>query len=272
MVRSAETEVVVAEDGVARVIASWGRSRPDLDVSPIAVIARVNRIARELQVRQDAVLNRYGVRGADFAVLATLIRLGESEVSQVDLARELNLSAGTVSLRLDRLGGEGLVARKAAEGDQRRTTIELTAAGRELFEACVAEHLQVSDELLAGLEPAERESLGALLGKLLGSLEEPGPDERLATDFGLVVAAAATAMRVRREAGLPPLPGVIVRHVDPRGPAAAAGLREGDLITGAAGRPVRTAADLREAFRGGRGLEVVRGVEELKIDLEGGTR
>jgi hypothetical protein len=35
---------------------------------------------------------------------------------------------------------------------------------------------------------------------------------------------------------------------------------------------VRTAADLREALRGGRGLEVVRGVEELKIDLEGGTR
>ncbi|MBS1883814.1 MAG: PDZ domain-containing protein [Actinobacteria bacterium] len=272
MAECSDMEVGVAEDGVARVIAGWGRTRPDLDVSPIAVITRVNRIARELQTSQDAVLNRYGTRGADFAVLATLIRLGKGEVSQVDLARELNLSAGTVSLRLDRLGREGLVARRAAAGDQRRTTVELTPAGRELFEACVAEHLRTSDELLAGLDPAERESLGSLLGKLLGSLEDPGPDERLATGFGLVVAAAATAMRMRREVGLQPLPGVIVRHVDPRGPAAAAGLREGDLVTAVAGRPVRTAADLREALGDRARLEVLRGVEKLEFELEGGKR
>jgi DNA-binding MarR family transcriptional regulator len=261
------SDIAETRDAVARVMEGWATARPELDVSSIGVIARVYRLATEFRVRQDAVLNRHGVRAADFAVVATLTRLGGRQVSQAELARELNLSAGTISLRLDRLEREGLLVRSALPGDQRRTTVELTDAGRELFDACVGDHLQAGADLLAGIDAQDREQLASLLAGLLGSLEDPGPDERLATDAGLVVAQSATAIRMRREVGLPARPGVLVRHVRPGGPAALAGVRKGDLIVRAAGRPMRTAADLREALTDGAELAVVRGVEELDLEL-----
>jgi DNA-binding MarR family transcriptional regulator len=162
------------EDSIDRVIRGWAAVRPDLDVSPIAVIARVFRLAGALQPRLDAVLGRYGVRTGDFAVLATLVRLGEPRVAQSRLGSEIALSAGTISVRLDRLERAGLVVRERGAEDQRQTLVELTTKGRALFEACVDDHLANSRELVAALEVPEREQLAALLGKLLASLERPG--------------------------------------------------------------------------------------------------
>jgi DNA-binding MarR family transcriptional regulator len=158
-------------DSIERVIGGWAATRPELDVSPIAVIARVFRLAGELQPRLDAVLGRYGVRTGDFAVLATLVRIGEPRLSQSRLCSELALTAGTISVRLDRLERVGLIARERGADDQRQTLLELTTKGRALFEACVDDHLANSRELVAALDATERERLAALLGKLLASLE-----------------------------------------------------------------------------------------------------
>ena len=267
------TEAAPAQvgDSVERVVAGWAASRPDLDVSPIAVIARIFRLSAELQPKLDAVLGRYGVRSADFAVLATLIRLGDPQVSQSRLGRELNLSAGTISFRIDRVERDGLVIRQPAPDDQRQTLVGLTEKGRRVFDACVGDHLTNSTDLLGGLEEDEREALATLLGKLLASLEDPGPDELLAARAGLVVASAATALRLRREVGLPATPGILVRHVAPGGPAAAAGLRPGDLLTAADSRTLRTAADLRAALSSRAGgtcvLDFLRGADTLQCQM-----
>jgi serine protease Do len=70
--------------------------------------------------------------------------------------------------------------------------------------------------------------------------------------------------------------GVRVESVDPSGTAARAGLRPGDLIRAAAGKPVRTPEDLREALRAARPqgsakLSIVRrgGEAELELPLAG---
>jgi DNA-binding MarR family transcriptional regulator len=159
-------------DSVERVIAGWARTRPELDVSPIAVIARVFRLGAELQPRLDAVLSRHGVRGADFAVLATLVRVGEASLSQSRLGSELGLTPGTISVRLDRLERAGLIARSRGPEDQRQTLIGLTKGARGVFEACVDDHLANSRDLVAALDADERELLAGLLGKLLAGLEE----------------------------------------------------------------------------------------------------
>jgi DNA-binding MarR family transcriptional regulator len=158
-------------DSVARVIEGWTATRPDLDVSPIGVIARIFRLGAELQPRLDVILGRYGLRSADFAVLATLVRLGEPQISQARLGAELGLTPGTISVRVDRLDRAGLIARRRGADDQRQTLIGLTDKGRALFGACVHDHLANTRELLGALNANEREALAGLLGKLLGSLE-----------------------------------------------------------------------------------------------------
>jgi DNA-binding MarR family transcriptional regulator len=263
-------------DSIARVIAGWRATRPDLPVEPISVTARLARLNALTSRRLEATFARFGTRGADFAVLATLVRLGDERVSQRRLASELGLSAGTMSLRIDRLVNQGVAARAPDAEDGRGALISLTDRGRELFEACAPEHLANSAEVLAGLTEDERGQLGRLLGKLLYTLEDEDPDDRLPALLGLVVDGAPVALERRREVGLSPVPGLLVRHVDPAGAAAASGLRPGDLLTSADRRPLRTPHDLEAAVAQSRGrrravtLEVTRGAEPLRVRLIGG--
>src|SRR5438445_8073218 len=81
----------VIEDSIARVIAGWRATRPDLPVEPIAITARLARLQAVLSPRLEPVFARYRIRGADFAVIATLVRLGADSVSQRRLAAELGL-------------------------------------------------------------------------------------------------------------------------------------------------------------------------------------
>jgi DNA-binding MarR family transcriptional regulator len=260
-----------AGDSIGRVIEDWGRTRPDLDVEPIAVTARIARLQAQLGPKLESLFGRFGVRGADFAVIATIVRLDEESVSQRRLAQELGLTAGTISLRVDRLVRRGLAERAPDPADGRGALVTLTERARDLFQACAPQHLANARGLLAGLSDEEREQLGDLLGKLLSSLEDPGPDDRIALDLGMVVEGAPFALERRRAVGLDALPGLLVRHVDPAGPAASSGIRPGDLLRTADGRPLRTHHDLRLAAghaRGGRlALELIRGAEAVSARL-----
>jgi DNA-binding MarR family transcriptional regulator len=262
-----------AEDSVAQVLAGWRSRRPDLNVDAIGITARVARLHTLVAPRQAAVIERFGLRTADFALLASLVRLAGEDVSQRRLGAELGLSAATVSLRIDRLVGRGLVDRRPDPEDGRGALISITEPGAELFEACVPEHLAASQALVAALSEEEREELGRLLGKLLHSLEEEQGDDAAATGLGLVVDGAPIAVERRRAVGLPPIPGLLVAHVDPAGPAAAAGIRRGDLLTAAGRRPLRSPHDLRLAMSQPAGrrrtvaLEVVRGADAMRIVL-----
>jgi DNA-binding MarR family transcriptional regulator len=261
----------VIEDSIARVLAGWRATRPDLNVEPTGITGRLTRLQAELGPKLEAAFARFGLRGADFALLATLVRLAGERVSQSRLASELALSAGTISLRVDRLADRGLVRREPDPTDGRGAIVTITGGGLELFEACAPAHLANADELLSGLTDEERSQLALLLGKLLSTLEDPGPDDRLALELGLVVEAAPVALERRRAVGLPPRPGLLVRHVDPAGRAAASGVRPGDLLLSANEQPLRTHHDLRLALRhvGGEGLvvEALRGETPVRVRL-----
>ncbi|MGN6167345.1 MAG: MarR family transcriptional regulator [Solirubrobacteraceae bacterium] len=262
-----------AEDSIAKVIAGWRETRPELQVDPIGITARLARLQAVLTPRLEAIFTRFGVRGADFAVLATLVRLAGESVPQKRLASELGLSAGTVSLRIDRLVRRGLAERGPDPDDGRGAVVALTEGGRQLFEACAPEHLGNAKELLSGLGEDERQQLGELLGKLLYTLEEPATASSLEPELGLVVDAAPVALETRRAVGLPPLTGLLVRHVDPAGRAASAGIRPGDLLRTANRRPLRSGHDLHLALSESRRrprilkLEITRGAEPIQLRI-----
>src|SRR5215470_8695354 len=67
--------------------------------------------------------------------------------------------------------------------------------------------------------------------------------------LGIAIAPNHVVKRLRRAVGLPDADGLLIRDVEEDGPAARAGIAQGDLIVAAAGQPVRTPDDLFEALR-----------------------
>jgi serine protease Do len=90
--------------------------------------------------------------------------------------------------------------------------------------------------------------------------------------LGVAVAPAYVARRLRRAVGLPEQDGVLVRSVEDSGPAALAGIEQGDLIVAAAGEPVEGIDALyaildRIEPKGTLALVTVRGTEERHVTV-----
>lgn len=88
--------------------------------------------------------------------------------------------------------------------------------------------------------------------------------------LGLGLAPAEVAARLRASVGLGPRDGLLVRTVDPNGPAAAGGVLVGDLVAGAGGAVVTTVGDLHRALDAATAtldLLVVRGNDELIVTV-----
>ncbi|NYI06849.1 MarR family winged helix-turn-helix transcriptional regulator [Allostreptomyces psammosilenae] len=158
------------EDAVARAVRQWRQVHPDLDVSPITVVGRINRCAALLQQAADTPLGRYGITRHEFDVLCTLRRVGH-ELTAGQLARETFSSGAAVTKRLRILEERELVERRADPRDKRTAHLRLTAAGQELVDAVLPEQLAYEKGLLAGIAEDRREALADTLGELLLLLE-----------------------------------------------------------------------------------------------------
>lgn len=160
-------------DAVDRIGEQWARERPELDVSPMLVVGRIHRVAELLDQELRTVFAQAGLGNGDFDVLASLRRAGAPyKLTPTELAGTTMVTSGAVTKRVDRLVRLGLVERTVSETDGRGRVIALTPAGRKLQEELHPQHLANEDRLLAALDADERRQLGALLSKLLVSLEE----------------------------------------------------------------------------------------------------
>jgi DNA-binding MarR family transcriptional regulator len=158
---------VAERDGVDRILEQWRSERPDLDASPIGVIGRISRLARELEQRLEPVYREHGLEPGWHDVLATLRRGGPPyRLRPTELTSALMLTSSGTTKRLDRLERAGLIARTPDPGDRRGTLITLTEAGRELIDAVTEAHLENERRLLASLGEAEQRRLGDLLRTL----------------------------------------------------------------------------------------------------------
>jgi S1-C subfamily serine protease len=123
-----------------------------------------------------------------------------------------------------------------------RNTVAGTAPGTEVTLAVVRD----------GREQEVRVALGELSGGAPrgGGREEPGGGEdggeRGRLGVGVTPLTPEMAERLELPAGAS---GLLVTSVEPTGPAADAGLRQGDLIEQANRQPLRSVEDLRAAIR-----------------------
>jgi DNA-binding MarR family transcriptional regulator len=159
-------------DRAARAIEQWKRERPDLDVSPMGVLGRLNEasslIARD---RLAPLFARFGLQAGEFDVLATLRRSGSPHaLTPTALYEATMVTSGAMTNRLDRLEKAGLILRGPHPSDRRGIVVQLTEKGLALIDEALTAHVANEHEILADLSNAEQETLALLLGKLIGSL------------------------------------------------------------------------------------------------------
>lgn len=158
-------------DRVDRIQRQWRRERPELDVSPQAVIGRLHRLADYLREELIAGYRRYGLGEGEFDVLATLRRAGDPyRLAPGELAAHTMVTTGAISKRLDRLEAAGLVWRGASDHDGRGRVVGLTDAGRALIDTAFEVHMRNEHRLLEPLTPAQRAQLADLLKRWLHAL------------------------------------------------------------------------------------------------------
>jgi DNA-binding MarR family transcriptional regulator len=155
-------------DRIDEVVAQWGRERPDIDTRAMALIGRIQRAAAALRPRLDEVHAKHGLTGESFDVLAALRRSGPPyTLTPTGLYRQLMLSSGAVTNRVDHLEAQGLIAREPDDVDRRSIRVRLTAKGKQLIDRAVAAHALNETRILGALTAAERDQVSALLRKAL---------------------------------------------------------------------------------------------------------
>jgi DNA-binding MarR family transcriptional regulator len=123
-----------------------------------------NTLFRHIQ----AYLSRFNLTAPQYAVLRHLGERGNLKASELTVL--LEVTAGNLTGILDRMEAMGLLTRQRDLQDRRNWILQLTPAGRELYEQAVPSTRAFIDELLQGLAPEELERANLLLERLLRDL------------------------------------------------------------------------------------------------------
>jgi DNA-binding MarR family transcriptional regulator len=156
------------KDHVDGVLRQWQDTRPDLDVSPLAILSRVMLLSKHIEKNRKMVLAPFGLDTWSFDVLASLRRQGEPfSLSPTELRRGSILTSGAMTNRIDRLEERSLVERVPNPHDRRAILVRLTSKGLELIDEAVIARLEGADNLASRLSEHDRDQLTHLLRKLL---------------------------------------------------------------------------------------------------------
>jgi DNA-binding MarR family transcriptional regulator len=151
-------------DEVDVIVDAWKRERPDVDVSAMQVLSRVSRLARHLDRARKQAFAAHDLETWEFDVLAALRRAGPPyDLSPGRLVAETLVTSGTMTNRVDRLVGRGLVERRPDPDDRRGVLVRLTATGRRTVDAALDELLVHEREILRALDTADATKLADAL-------------------------------------------------------------------------------------------------------------
>lgn len=162
----------VEQDWTDELLDRWTGVRPQQDMEPYQVTARISRIGLHIARGQEEAFGRFGLNRGEVGVLGALRIAGpKQQLSPTRLFKGLMLSSAGITSRLDRLERRGYVIRRRHPDDRRGVLVELTDAGREVLDQAVRANTGGEKELIANLTKQEQKALAGLLKKMLAGLE-----------------------------------------------------------------------------------------------------
>ncbi|GAB3946695.1 MarR family winged helix-turn-helix transcriptional regulator [Micromonospora vulcania] len=121
----------------------------------------LDHLARRMRLRAESVLTPFALRPRHLVAL-TVLR-AEGGISQQALASTLEMDATNIVGLLNHLEAGGLIERRRSATDRRRHVVEITDTGAKRLNEAECALKNAEDEVLAALDPTERESLYELL-------------------------------------------------------------------------------------------------------------
>jgi MarR family transcriptional regulator, lower aerobic nicotinate degradation pathway regulator len=125
------------------------------------------RLWRVSHTRFAEALEPLGLTTALFALL-NVLATREGAIQQ-ELGAAMAIDPSTMVSLVDQLETAGLAKRRPRPRDRRAREVAITPKGRRVLERARRLAMQVQDEVLRGLSPAERRELLALLRRALDS-------------------------------------------------------------------------------------------------------
>ncbi|HTP22804.1 MAG TPA: MarR family transcriptional regulator [Solirubrobacteraceae bacterium] len=145
-------------------LATW----PQIDPAVEGIVARVAEASRQLDAQMRANLARVGLTKEEFKVL---MQLHSGPQTHGALCRQLDVSTGAMTNRLDKLERGGLVTRSQDPSDRRGVLLTLTPSGAERLDAYIDLGAHRERRLLEGLSRSDKRQLNELLTKLVDLLD-----------------------------------------------------------------------------------------------------
>ncbi|MFI9404022.1 MarR family winged helix-turn-helix transcriptional regulator [Nocardia sp. NPDC052316] len=141
-------------------------SREDAPAKLRALPTRlVDQVALVANRATERALHDTGSRRYHYALLAALGEFGAS--SQAELGRRTRIDRSDIVATVTELADRGFVRRSPDTGDRRRKIVTITDAGTAHLAELDERLAGAQDELLAGLDAAERAELVRLLTRIL---------------------------------------------------------------------------------------------------------
>src|SRR4030088_866443 len=111
-----------------------------------------------------AVIEKTGLGLSDFGVLEVLLHKGPLPVNTIGPV--VNLTAGSISIAVDRLVEKGLVSRVESAEDRRVRIVALTPRGKALIAGAFRKHSLQMKRVFSELSPEELRDLEVALKKI----------------------------------------------------------------------------------------------------------
>jgi len=145
--------------------------------NPCGFAARFNYLGLRYNTQLYGwVEERFGLSRAEFAVIYSLALV--DGVTASEIAASTAFPKNTLSRAVNRIAKLGLIRRREGETDRRQQNLTLTARGRAVFDEALPRFAALETEMLSPLSLVERETLSALMAKVVLAMFDGSADGR----------------------------------------------------------------------------------------------
>lgn len=152
---------------------AWAHERPDIDFWLAGFFLRIEHAHYLHDRRVQEIAKQAGTTVGDLHVLLALRRHGpDTAMRPTDLYKQLLVTSGAITKRLDSLREQKLIARAAAADDRRSELVKLTRRGQAVADAAMTRITQLLEGIvkISGVSRAELRQMDECFRRLIAAM------------------------------------------------------------------------------------------------------